>query len=97
MSAGLHEVLRGWGQAQEGPKPGKETFSKQRFPTGKIASRLSLEGEGVMVTKEEEGQTEVGGGMQSGKSICPSVSANHRSRRDWLPVPAQTRGDSLLR
>lgn len=97
MSAGLCEVLRGWGQAQEGAKPGKETFSQTEIPTGKIASKLSLEGEGVIVTKEEEGQTEVGGGTQSGKSIGPSVSANHRSRRDWLPVPAQTRGDSLLR
>ena len=97
MSAGLCEVLRDWGQAQEGPKPGKETFSQTEIPPGKTASRLSLEGGGVMVTKDEEGQLEVRGGMQSGKSIGPSVSANHRSRGDWLPVPAKTRRDSLLR
>ena len=97
VSAGLCEVLRDWGQAQEGPRPGKETFSQTEIPPGKTASRLSLEGGGVMVTKDEEGQLEVRGGMQSGKSIGPSVSANHRSRGDWLPVPAKTRRDSLLR
>ena len=32
VSAGLCEVLRDWGQAQEGPKPGKETFSQTEIP-----------------------------------------------------------------
>ena len=34
-----------------------------------------------MVTKEEEGQTEVGGGTQSGKSIGPSVCKSQKQER----------------
>lgn len=41
VPAGLCEVLRGWGQAQEGPKPGKETFSQTEIPHREIASRVS--------------------------------------------------------